>query len=310
MSRKKQPISPRKQALADAKYRVAKDMFLLTADDNYLIARWCRFEQFNIDFAWLAVHALEKYLKAALLMNGHSSKGYSHDIVRLYEALDVKVAKGLLPRSFAKPNEWNTFWYEEPPEKYLERLYKAGNPDNRYQVFGFNLLPEDLVKLDATVFAVRRLCEPLDHPVVRNVPSFVPDGVYIKTVREVLESQPRYWQQHPGCRLDRAARDPNDTMHHILCRLNFAFAPPSYEHPRGTSGSAMKRAVLYTEILRYRLSNADESDFADALVTWITNNIKMPDDVVEQLRQKVQDERARLASESSERPTPGSGAID
>jgi hypothetical protein len=69
------------------KKSVVRELFISTADDNYTLARWCFQQKLNVDFFWLAVHCLEKYFKAALLMNGHSSQGYNHRIVDLYEAV-------------------------------------------------------------------------------------------------------------------------------------------------------------------------------------------------------------------------------
>src|SRR6266480_1350660 len=50
---------------------------------NYVTARWCFHEGLNVDFFWLGVHCLEKYLKAALLLNGRRTIGYGHNIVKL-----------------------------------------------------------------------------------------------------------------------------------------------------------------------------------------------------------------------------------
>ena len=36
---------------------------------------------------WLAVHSVEKYLKAVLLMNGKRAKKYRHNITKLYAAV-------------------------------------------------------------------------------------------------------------------------------------------------------------------------------------------------------------------------------
>ena len=47
-----------------AKHSIIKELFIATADDNYINARWCFHENLNVDFFWLAVHCLEKYLKA------------------------------------------------------------------------------------------------------------------------------------------------------------------------------------------------------------------------------------------------------
>jgi hypothetical protein len=55
------------------KQSIVEDFFISTADDNYVAARWCYLDGLNIDFFWLSVHSLEKYLKAALLLNCKSA---------------------------------------------------------------------------------------------------------------------------------------------------------------------------------------------------------------------------------------------
>ena len=39
---------------------IVRELFVNTADDSYIAARWCFVERLNVDFFWLAVHALEK----------------------------------------------------------------------------------------------------------------------------------------------------------------------------------------------------------------------------------------------------------
>ncbi|WP_024342605.1 hypothetical protein [Bradyrhizobium japonicum] len=50
-----------------SKNNLARELFVRTADENYVTARWCANNRLNTDFLWLAVHALEKYLKAVLV---------------------------------------------------------------------------------------------------------------------------------------------------------------------------------------------------------------------------------------------------
>ena len=69
------------------KHSIINELFIATADDNYVLSRWCFHQHLNVDFFWLAVHSVEKYLKAALLLNGESAKKYGHDIVKLYAAV-------------------------------------------------------------------------------------------------------------------------------------------------------------------------------------------------------------------------------
>lgn len=51
---------------------IVDELFIKTADDSYVAARWCYANGFDVDFFWLAGHALEKYLKAVLFLNGRS----------------------------------------------------------------------------------------------------------------------------------------------------------------------------------------------------------------------------------------------
>ena len=88
--------------------RIVREIFVDTADDNYITARWCFVEGLNVDYFWLAVHTLEKYMKAALLLNGQSGRGYrdeagkcqsfGHDIAVLYRHVKL-FASDLLPSS-------------------------------------------------------------------------------------------------------------------------------------------------------------------------------------------------------------------
>ena len=62
---------------------VVHSLYTDTADQNYIIARWSFLNGLHGDFLWLSVHALEKYMKAILLMNGQSARGYSHRVADL-----------------------------------------------------------------------------------------------------------------------------------------------------------------------------------------------------------------------------------
>ncbi len=146
------------------KTRIVREFFIDTADDNYITARWCFVGGLNVDYSWLAVHTLEKYMKAILLLNGRSGKrgrdkagkcrSFGHDIGLLYTHVE-SFSADLLPDNLEQPPELAIdAWRDETPAGFLERLYRSGNADNRYQIFGFLLQREDLFKLDLMVFAL------------------------------------------------------------------------------------------------------------------------------------------------------------
>jgi hypothetical protein len=88
---------------SESKSNLVSELFVRRADENYVTACWCAINQLNTDFLWLAIHALEKYLKAVLLVNGRSSKGFGHNVVTLNEAL-APFTTGLLPAVLQKPD--------------------------------------------------------------------------------------------------------------------------------------------------------------------------------------------------------------
>ena len=141
---------------------IVKQLFINTADDNYILARISFHANLDVDFFWLAVHCVEKYLKAALLLNGQEAKSYGHDITALFSSVHT-LAPELFPEKMTRPDRMPLeFWRDETFESFVARLYGEGQPDNRYQLWGYVRHPEDLWKLDEVVFHVRRVCQPLD----------------------------------------------------------------------------------------------------------------------------------------------------
>lgn len=115
-------------SLSASKNNLVHELFVRTADENYITARWCAINRLNTDFLWLAVHALEKYLKSVLLVNDCSSKDYSHDIARLYAAVKG-IAGPLLPDRLTQPANLDIlFWFERSGERAslsYNQVYRA-----------------------------------------------------------------------------------------------------------------------------------------------------------------------------------------
>lgn len=219
------------------------DLFVRTADENYITARWCAANELQTDFLWLAVHALEKYLKAVLLLNGRTSMKYAHDVVRLYT--DVQQFAGdLLPGRLQKPESLNiSFWRECSPAEFLDHLQKNGNADNRYLIYGYATHSEDLHKVDQMVFAVRRLICVLDDRLINQ-----PGGPTV-TNREILTRQPEYYPRL-AMPLDTVIFAKADTPARIAAlNLNLSFAPDGYEHVPMRGGSSSRNPVIIRGIL-------------------------------------------------------------
>lgn len=286
------------------KSRIVRELFIGTADDNYITARWCFTEGMNIDYSWLAVHTLEKYMKAALLLNGRSGKrgrdengncrDFGHDIRLLYKNIEG-ISSDLLPARLEQPAELRVdSWRDETPAGFLERLYRNGNADNRYQIFGFLRHQEDLFKLDAMAFALRRLCVPLDayflgkwRPGRRN-----------RTHREVLIEEPRTWVVSLDCKLERTVNgNRGEQLRDVLLNLNVPFAPGDFSHRDMPSVTAWRGSVIGRLILKplEQAPTSDEAAPAAELCAWVLQNIRLPREVRKQLREAL----GRQAASSS-----------
>lgn len=260
-------------SITASKTNLVHELFVRTADENYITARWCAINRLNTDFLWLAVHALEKYLKAVLLVNGRSSRKYSHDIVRLY--VDVEALAGrLLPENLTRPTNLDTpHWFDRTPGQFMEHLLRNGKADNRYLIYGYVTRSQDLHMLDSIVFAVRRLICPLDE---RVFPHRDPDAPTF-THRELLTRQPKYYSRMfmPLDELIDARED--SAVRAAALNLNMAFAPQDYRHEPIRSGSSARSPVIIRRILDPLES--DDPRWASEgveIARWFLANVQVP----------------------------------
>jgi hypothetical protein len=256
-----------------SKHSLVTELFVRTADKNYITARWCATQRLNTDFLWLAVHALEKYLKAVLLLNGKSARKYGHDIVKLYQQVKA-IAGPLLPSTLPQPADLDTrHWITRTPEEFIEHLLRNGNADNRYLIYGYVTRSQDLHMLDQMVFAIRRLICPLDERVFPSRRS----GAPTITHREVLTRQPEYYgsmfmplDELISAKEDSPARD-------AALNLNVAFARDDYQHTPMRSGSSSRNPVIIRRILD-PLKSKDRATVQEGIeiARWFLDNVQVP----------------------------------
>lgn len=278
-------------SVSTSKNNLVRELFVRTADENYITARWCAINQLETDFLWLSVHALEKYLKAVLLLNGRSAKrsaadnkSYSHDIERLYT--DVKaLAEELLPEKLVKPDALNIHhWHDQTPEQFMEHLHRNGNAHNRYLIYGYVTRPWDLHMLDAMVFAIRRLTCSLDE---RWLPNLKPEAPTF-THRELLARKPN----HYGCLsmpLDKLIAARKETPKRTAAlNLNLAFAPANYQHEPLRSGSSSRNSVVIRRILE-PLENCEPLRAAEGVQVgdWFLKNVTVPEEWEKEIKKAI-----------------------
>jgi HEPN domain-containing protein len=265
------------------KHSLVDELFIKTADDNYVVARWCFNYGMDVDFFWLAAHCLEKYLKAALLLNGRSARKQRHDIRKLYAEVHP-LAPELLPTKLIIPDDFPDAMFslgEEKTEAFIERIYKYGRPDNRYQLIGYIKRGADLVKLDQAVFAIRRLCQPLESHFLgmrgKKIAA-LPD----QTCRErMLKDDPVSRNLHSN--LEKTiSGERGKLIRRIALNWNLPFAPADYKHGRMSYEHRMVNPVTVRRFLDpLDAGTAEQDKHADDLWAWAKQNIYLPAEFVQ-----------------------------
>lgn len=141
------------------------DSFVEPADEDYVAARLLAQKGMHRAFFWAASQALEKYLKAFLLMRGISVnqdcfKG--HPIADLHSkacSVDGQLSTvDTKPHTAIKIHQNVSGSIEEfSVSEFINDVEAQGSPDNRYNSFGVNFNSGYLFALDSYVFALRQL---------------------------------------------------------------------------------------------------------------------------------------------------------
>lgn len=275
------------------KSELVREMFVRTADENYVTSRWCGMAGLSYDFFWLAAHAIEKYFKAMLLSNEESTRNDSHRLLPLL--LRVReIAKELLPTDFVKPPKLDIFWHSLNLDEFVERLSENGNSENRYGVNGYDFLTQDLHMLDQLVYATRRLVIPLD----QNLAAL--GGRKLDcTNRRFLINSPGYFKLSDSLPLERLLCAKADHPARLaFLNLNWPFAPEDYIHP---SSYRDARSWLISSIDRY-IFDLLESDYVSQVnvgvrvADWLRKNVRLAKEHRDQIEAALKSSRQKNGS--------------
>jgi len=172
--------------------------FIKPADQNYYLARWSRIHGFHQEFYWQSLQAIEKYLKANLVINDISTTKSNHNIKGLFECHKTCCADLSIANLTKPPLLEDRYWQQETVEDFIFQIDEQGQPDSRYGLISWANKPCDLFKLDQVVFAVRRLSVGLDWIVGEDWDVAVDERYKDiakhkgETFRDVLKQLPRY----------------------------------------------------------------------------------------------------------------------
>ena len=248
---------------------IIDELYFKTADETYIVARWCSIQGLSTNFIWNAIHSLEKYIKAALLINGESVKDLGHDIENAYAILE-DIAGDLLPDILPRPEEIELdYWRDVSPTDFISRLNNNGGASVRYNEEGFVHNHLDLYLLDELVFQIRRLCVRLEmRPFKRVSP---------RTQRNFLKEQPDFSSLQSG-RLDSLPRDKyaSEELKQAAFNLNTRFSPDDFEHDGIHKGTRASNPALGRYIVRYlKSSNPETRKLGKAVRDWYFDNNKV-----------------------------------
>lgn len=143
---------------------VITDSFIEPADEDYVTARFLAQKGMHRAFFWAASQALEKYLKAFLLMRGVSvnqNRFKGHPIAALHaeaRAVDEQLATvNTKPHTAIQIHSNVSDTIESySVSEFIDNIEMQGSPDNRYNSFGVSFNSGYLFALDSYVSGLRQ----------------------------------------------------------------------------------------------------------------------------------------------------------
>lgn len=141
---------------------VIYESFVVPGDQDYLMSRLLAQKGLPRGFYWAAAQAIEKYLKAFLLMNGVSVKEFKfHPIKKLFEAankIDTSfTALSILPHPSIQVEPGVSHHLKKfTVQGFIDELERHGSADNRYNAIGVEYNTGHLCAMDSLSFQVRR----------------------------------------------------------------------------------------------------------------------------------------------------------
>lgn len=141
---------------------VIYESFVVPGDQDYLMSRLLAQKGLPRGFYWAAAQAIEKYLKAFLLMHGESVKEFqAHPIKKLFKAASEMdsslVDLDILPHQSIQIEASISHHLKKfVVTDFIDDLEKHGCADNRYNAFGIDYNTGYLCAMDSLSFQLRR----------------------------------------------------------------------------------------------------------------------------------------------------------
>ncbi|MGC8202107.1 HEPN domain-containing protein [Aliiroseovarius sp. PTFE2010] len=183
-----------------AKHIFATSFYVEPADNNYVLARFCYINSLREEFFWQAAQALEKYMKASLVLNGGSAKGIAHNLPKLFNELSEYLLDDHYS-TLTRPDELKEeYWPSDlaglDVHDFLYRLDRIGSPNIRYGQISHSGWSYDLFVFDQICFEFRRRTINLSLEIGEGLDVDVEGDLYKMTGEKYSEALKRF-PDHP-----------------------------------------------------------------------------------------------------------------
>lgn len=138
------------------------ESFVIPGDQDYLMSRLLALKGLPRGFYWAAAQAIEKYLKAFLLMNGIGVRNFQcHRIKKIFEEsckVDSDIAEiQVFPHSsiYIEPSILHCV-KKFTIQEFIAELDLHGKPGNRYNAEGVDYNTGHLFAMDSAAFQLRQ----------------------------------------------------------------------------------------------------------------------------------------------------------
>ena len=162
---------------------VIYESFVIPGDEDYLMSRLLAQKGLPRGFYWAAAQAIEKYLKAFLLMNGEGVKELKgHPIKKLFAAaskIDTSLLNlDIMPHHSVEVEScYSSLLKKYTIEQFLDELEKHGSADNRYNAYGVEYNTGHLCAMDSLSYKLRSKIGVI--PIYKSFKNLSPDLIHI-----------------------------------------------------------------------------------------------------------------------------------
>lgn len=253
---------------------------------------------FYPEFFWQAAQAVEKYLKAGLLLQGYKLSKGTHKLEDLYK-LHCSTYKDLAFIKFKKPNIFpDIYWEDTPVRNYIKSLNMNGHPDGRYGLRGWYRKTDDLFKLDQACWNFRRLSIGLDWKIPATRSTKSRSDQQSKTYKQALLQNPKFDPLGPIKKINESIYNFGASRKDILQKWNFEhYSSDDINAPAPRSLFSkyfmMSNSYLYLfwdYLIKIPVDKKLRSDKCDIYIDgmhWLIGNIKISPDAYKAIKNKL-----------------------